>query len=85
MRVGRTGELYFRRVEGIPVLGFETRHGAADADGIWQNRVKFEAGRLLTREVRRTRKSCGDGEFIGAIRSIERLVRVASVLCSLLE
>lgn len=52
------------------MLGFETRHGAAVADGIWQNRVKFEVRGVLIREVRKTRRSCGDGECIGAICSI---------------
>lgn len=56
------------------MLGFETRHGAAVADGIWQNRVKFEVRGVLIREVRKTRRSCGDGECIGAICSIEELV-----------
>lgn len=55
------------------MLEFETRHGAAVADGIWQNRVKFEVRRLLAREVRKTRRSCGDGESIDAICGIERL------------
>lgn len=62
------------------MLGFETRHGAAVADGIWQNRVKFEVRGVLTREVRKTRRSCGDGECIGAICSIEWLVQVGSCI-----
>ena len=67
------GELYFRRVEGSLVLGLETRHDAAVVDGIWQDRIKFEVRRLLAREVRKTRRSCGDGECIDAICGIERL------------
>lgn len=49
------------------MLGFETRHGVAVPDGIWQNRAKFGVRRVLAREVRKTRRSCGDGECIDAI------------------
>ena len=66
------------------MLGFETRHGAALADGIWQNRVEFEVRGTLTREVRKTRRSWGDGGCIDAMCSIEWLVQVGSVLYSLL-
>ena len=65
------------------MLGFETTHGAAVANGIWQNRAKFEVRRELAREVRKTRRSCGDGECIDAICSIEWVVQAGSVLYSL--
>jgi hypothetical protein len=58
MRDGRTVELLLRLVEGSCWLSFGIAHFEA-VDGIRMNR----AG-VLVSEVRRARRSCGDGECI---------------------